>query len=161
MKRATLCILLIGILSWGCASTPPEFPSSADETLNRMRLLRVKQVDIRQAEILTTLEEFDSLAAAAKLPFHISTQSMREQIAQSQAEWLAIRKPLPAPSRYESDTPKWQPPSPTLTIPIITFTARDVAIHDALTIMCGISGLEWSVDDQSKVVISFIGRRGQ
>ena len=162
MKHAAICVCMCICLLSGCASPSRDMPTTRKETIRRMKQVRVPELNLRQSEIMTTLRDFEALARYAKRPFRLSAHPVREQIARSHAEWLANRQPLPKPKPYgKGGTTEWEPAGPAYTAPITTCTARDLSLRDALTVICQVSALQWSIDRWNNVVVSFKTKAGQ
>jgi hypothetical protein len=161
MKESCKLMLLCCVLLSGCISPQRNQPSSPEETIRRMKQVRIAEVRIPQEEVMTTLRDFEALGKYAELPFRLSARPVIERADESKKEWLTLRQQLQKPVRHGRGITQWNPAGPEYTIPVVTFSARDTTLHEALTLICQISGLRWSVNRGNGVVVSFETREGQ
>jgi len=116
----------------------------------------VGDLHLSQDDVVEHLRDFQALAKYAKAPVHISLNPLRDEMSESRKEWLAVRKPVPRPHPTPAMWSGWSPSRPARCHPTVTLDAKDLNLREALSILCGMAGLEWKIDKWMGVRITFV-----
>ena len=146
----------VTVLLCGCAAIPDAGrPKTEADILARLRAIPLTTIDHRCSSGLAALRELAALARYAERPVHINLNAVEGVVAVSTEQWISERKRAPKPEIMTKRYTGWTPRAPRFGEWVVTLSMRDTNVHEAFTILCEVSGLEWSVDQWMGIQVKF------
>ena len=156
MRHITVILGTVTALLCGCATTPDVGrPQSEAEVVTRLRAIPLATFDHRCSSGLVALRELAALARYAEHPVHINLSAVEGVVALSTEQWISERERAPKTEVLTKGYTGWVPPSPKFGEWLVTLSMRDTNVHQAFTILCELSGLDWSIDQRLGIQVRF------
>ena len=130
----------------GKAYTLSKTLTKDQQVVERMKRIVIPEIDFRQANVYDVIR----FLHGASVEFDSGPRSAQQRGVNT---FLSLDLPVPAaPAGTDSaeDDPFAVPAGKQTyrsDVPLITFSARYISLHDALNIICKICGLQWTVKD--------------
>ncbi len=139
----------------GCATPHPSNPTDDADVLRRLQRIPLQEFRHSQSSGLVALRELVAVAKHADRPVMININDVEGVVALSTQQWIAERKHVPPPEVLTMGYTGWAPSSPRFGEWTVTVILKETNVSEAFTILCEVSGLEWSVDEWMGIHVRF------